>query len=146
MSNEVCTEASQSLDPQCCTHNLETRLHWVMCSNKILDSCLFAYDTDIFHTPHDCNSDTNLSVSQLLTTCLWYHLHSSCCGASMASFLHFEKYIIILTPHQPSEASLVGCQWQPMCHQERQMIVKHTEKQYFMDSEQSPCMLYHCWR
>ena len=52
MSNEVCTEASQSLDPQCCTHNLETRLHWVMCSNKILDSCLFVYDTDILHTLH----------------------------------------------------------------------------------------------
>ena len=52
MINEVCTEASQSLDPQCCTHNLETRLHWVMCSNKISDICLFAYDTDILHTPH----------------------------------------------------------------------------------------------
>ena len=33
------------------------------------------------------------------------------------------KHIIILTPHQPSEASLVGCQWEPMCHQEWQMII-----------------------
>ena len=36
----------------------------------------------------------------------------------------WRKHITILTAHQPSEAFLVECQWQPMCRQKWQMIIR----------------------
>ena len=36
----------------------------------------------------------------------------------------WRKHVTILTAHQPSEAFLVECQWQPMCRQKWQMIIR----------------------
>ena len=60
------------------------------------DGHLFVNVTDILHTTHNCNSDT-IRFQLLMITYLWFHLHSSCCGASLASFLRFEKYTSFFT-------------------------------------------------
>ena len=95
MVNEVCTEPSQFPEPQ---YTVEMRLDWV--------------------TQHINEILIPFSLFKHFTTCLWFNLHSSYCGTSMVSCIW--KQHIILTTHQPSEVSLVGCQWQPMCHQEWQ--------------------------
>ena len=51
-------------------------------------------------------------------------MHSSSSGTSTACSCSWRKHIISPTAHQPSEAFLVGCQWQPMCRQKWQMIIR----------------------
>ena len=55
-----------------------------------------------WHTSHNTIAILiPFSLFQLLTTCIWFHRHSSCCGTSMASSILW-KYIVILAHPSPT--------------------------------------------
>ena len=102
MINEVCTEPRRSPDPQYCTHNYMSHML------KRLDGYLFANVPDILHTTHNYNSDTIL-YSHFLQCALDFICIAPAVVLLWLLSSILRKYIIILTPHLPLEASLVGC-------------------------------------
>ena len=75
---------------------------------KKLDGYLFANVPDILHTTHNYNSDTIL-YSHFLQCALDFICIAPAVVLLWLLSSILRKYIIILTPHQPLEASLVGC-------------------------------------